>query len=912
MTREYIYYGFDDLSGKDELCTARSLEKSIEEFNGHKLVRFDVGPGMHTPDDQLIVLTPESDFNLFDYPYMAVSYRTRANILQCDMSIKYVDAEGSHESWTERARPGMVCDTNIRSFVYDVRKTDAVCFPKNGYESYHYLIKPFGGYAGMLTKPYFFSLEYVAFFKTFEEAEAYNVAHAVEPVEIAPARKVKTYRVSDYGKRYYGDLPVNVFTGLDIKYNLCLSPRSHELDTKLREDGSMCFTANPGFYMMDQNVIVISSAGANISFLKYPHVKLAVKTSTGELQAQVRYDKSKCGFVKLEGVPCGCGYTVYSLDINELCENKINNQVRNVTLALRACEHDNKRIETPYTLELLYAGFFESAEDAALYSHSSVSYDDYLASHPMAYKPQETSIDFTELNDYSVAEKYITESEALKKTIINSENHYFESEYGNTYYVSSINGDDENDGLSPERAWRTCKHLNEPDLIKEYDYVLFERGSLFRVDERVMLKDGVTYSAYGEGEKPKLYGSVDASGKDSWLATDAPNIWVYKDTVPASLDIGNIVCDGGKAWGIKALVNGENIRQWQGYCYNGFEGFYVDKEEFPSYASLKHNMEYWHDWKSGRVYLYLELGNPGEYFNEIELSRKMSVIGGRTKSCVIDNLCIMYTGVHGIGMGSIEDVTVQYCELGWIGGSIQSPAPGSTGRLGNAVECFGYAKNYVIHDCYAYQVYDCCFTTQWQGTLNDDIVMNGIRFYNNVAELSNTGLETWLASHVLYSENKYGFRNMELFNNYNLYMGYGWSHQRTNKGGNFFYGDVLMSDTYYENCRVHDNVNVYSSHVATWARYSGKSGFDFYDNVYVLERDRDFAWTAATPSDGTGRFTSFRFDKSRLNLLAAHTVERGSKFYSVPSDSKINIVAEKLFENEGLHDYGYGSRIREN
>ena len=906
METKFFCYGINEFESRHGLVEYVKLSKSIEEFNGHKLLRFDIEPGPYSPEEGLIKINTDKAFCITDYPYMAVSYRTRSSVLQCDMSIIYTDSDGLHESWTESARPGIISDTNIRSFVYDVRKTDAVSFPNGAYESLIYIIKPFGGNFKVIGKPCFFSIEYIAFFATKEEAEKFNKAHAVKPLEIESITG-KSFRVSDYVKRYYGKVPSTVFNGYDIKYNICLSPRTHALETELLENGAMRFTGKEGTMLRDPASVVISSAGTNFSFLKYPVVKIAARSSADELWVQIRHDKTFTGFTKLEGTLCDCGYTVYTFDINELCADQpINAGYRNITLALRACECEEYKITKSHTFELLYAGFFENECEAALYTHSETSLEDYLAEHPMAYKSEGVSVNYTELDDFSIADGYIKEAEALKKKIIESENTYIESPYGKTYYISSLNGNDENDGLSPESAWRTLEKINSDGTLCENDYVLFERGSLFR--DRIWLKAGVTYSAYGKGDKPKFYGSIDASGEESWIATERENLWLYKDLIDQKLDIGNITCDGGKAWGIKVLVDLQRMRKWQGYCYNGIEGFYVDEAPFDINTSELHSLEYWHDWETGKLYLYFDRGNPGRYFNEIELSKKMSLVGGMSKGCVVDNLCFKYTGVHGIGLGLAEDFTVQYCEFGFIGGSIQSPAPGSTGRLGNAVECFGCANGYTIHDCYSYQIYDCCYTTQWQGSKNDDVTMNNIRIYNNVAELSNTGLETWLASHALYSGNKYYFRNMEMFGNYNMYMGYGWSHQRVNKDSNFFYGDFLDSDTEYINCEIHDNVNVYSSCVANFARYTGKCGFHFHDNVYVLERDKYVVWTAATPTDGSGRFTSFEFNEDNVKLLTAHTLDEGSVFYSVPENCKITEVAEKLYENSSLTGYFSGSR----
>lgn len=49
---------------------------------------------------------------------------------------------------------------------------------------------------------------------------------------------------------------------------------------------------------------------------------------------------------------------------------------------------------------------------------------------------------------------------------------------GTAYYVSN-NGDDGNDGLSPETAWSTLDRVNNASL-KYGDAVFFERGGIWR------------------------------------------------------------------------------------------------------------------------------------------------------------------------------------------------------------------------------------------------------------------------------------------------------------------------------------------------------------------------------------------------------------------------------------------------
>ena len=83
---------------------------------------------------------------------------------------------------------------------------------------------------------------------------------------------------------------------------------------------------------------------------------------------------------------------------------------------------------------------------------------------------------------------------------------------GTSYYVAN-DGNDNNNGLTPETAWATMDKVDSANL-KNGDGVFFKRGDLWRI-QPIICKDGVTYSAYGEGEKPRIYASQEnAIGAD--------------------------------------------------------------------------------------------------------------------------------------------------------------------------------------------------------------------------------------------------------------------------------------------------------------------------------------------------------------------------------------------------------------
>ena len=87
-----------------------------------------------------------------------------------------------------------------------------------------------------------------------------------------------------------------------------------------------------------------------------------------------------------------------------------------------------------------------------------------------------------------------------------------------TFYVDSITGDDGNSGLSPEVPWASVKRVNQEDL-RPGDRVRFRRGGQWRgcLKPRSGAEGApVVYTAYGEGAKPLLLGSVSKNRVSDW------------------------------------------------------------------------------------------------------------------------------------------------------------------------------------------------------------------------------------------------------------------------------------------------------------------------------------------------------------------------------------------------------------
>ncbi len=85
---------------------------------------------------------------------------------------------------------------------------------------------------------------------------------------------------------------------------------------------------------------------------------------------------------------------------------------------------------------------------------------------------------------------------------------------GNIYYVNST-GNNKNDGKSANTAWQTLEKVNSVNFGPG-DTILFKRGGTWygtlNISNKGYSANPITFGAYGEGERPKVYNTYQFSG----------------------------------------------------------------------------------------------------------------------------------------------------------------------------------------------------------------------------------------------------------------------------------------------------------------------------------------------------------------------------------------------------------------
>lgn len=350
---------------------------------------------------------------------------------------------------------------------------------------------------------------------------------------------------------------------------------------------------------------------------------------------------------------------------------------------------------------------------------------------------------------------------------------------GTTYYVSA-DGDDANDGLSPETAWKTLDAPNNHSGdLKPGDAVLFRCGDVFTTVKprkiAVKMAAGVTYSSFGEGPKPELCGTVGNAAELDWKQEDEN---LYSIEIDHELDIGAIYFDFAKEWGLKKVKG-------------------IHEDYMPSL-----DLEFFHDVLGRKLYLYSEKGNPKERWQDIKLAHYCIILNCVLNDVVIDNLAFRYIGAYGIEGAQqviypeddacfyygLDSVTVVNCEFEWIGGSLTGPT--SRTRLGNGFEIWGGGKNLIVKNCYFNQIYDAALTQQWRGALSkkntlpvtvEDSIFSGNLFENNTYDYEYFLTELEYKGGPLKADSQCGFKNVYFENNICRKNGLGWGNQRPDR-----------------------------------------------------------------------------------------------------------------------------------
>ena len=408
-----------------------------------------------------------------------------------------------------------------------------------------------------------------------------------------------------------------------------------------------------------------------------------------------------------------------------------------------------------------------------------------------------------------------------------------------TYYVS-VTGCDKNDGLSAEQAIQSFDRVKE--LAKPGDRVLFKRGDIFRLREIFRCPVGVTYDAYGEGDKPRIYGSLyNYAQADMWESTDETDLW--KCRMDFDEDVCHIVFDEGAAWSVRCR----------------------------SLAEVTNDLDYFYDYDQKAVFLRSD-GHPAERFSSIEMGRSgLICMPHHARDLTFRNLDFRH-GNYAIYndcdcVQDLRGLRVEYCDFSWLGGHEGHYAPGGV-RDGNAISLWGSARQVVVDHCNFYQLFDTAFTPQSAAGPNSDVAFEDITMSNCRIEKCHWSTEYWI--HVKDDEgNQIGvMRNILYENNRFIAAGEGWAAcQRWNGGPPSSSSHIQTFDE--DECGIIENIvvrnNVFERGSHDLISFYWKHAMPILEgNTYIQVKGRPFGHIEGKlyMFDDTAEETIRQFDKT--------------------------------------------------
>lgn len=159
-----------------------------------------------------------------------------------------------------------------------------------------------------------------------------------------------------------------------------------------------------------------------------------------------------------------------------------------------------------------------------------------------------------------------------------------------SYFIDASNGNDSNNGTSPDTSWKTIAKVNRSSFYTGDD-ILFKRGEVWR-EQLIISSSGtegnpIGFGAYGDGDNPTITGTENITGTTGdWTQVDL-NIWARPLPKETKVIIFNLTHLGEQSEKPKLPFN-----------------FY---------------------WANKKIYVYSKL-NPAIFYQSIEVGQKGSVI----------------------------------------------------------------------------------------------------------------------------------------------------------------------------------------------------------------------------------------------------------------------------------------------
>ncbi|MBR7032481.1 MAG: S-layer homology domain-containing protein [Clostridia bacterium] len=740
--------------------------------------------------------------------------------------------------------------------------------------------------------------------------------------------------------------------------SICAGGMAHKLDGSGEYPLLRAYMDDPSAYRayVEANTVGISINYGEIDVSATPYVKICFsydgmdETALRAVYNVNRTVKETSGFLQELTVSGGNdedGMRTAYIDLKEVSAAHSNvdysKQIANLLFVPCGEEqsHDGSFV-------IRYIGFFKTDEEAKAFTSSSDGeISDYLKNYHLA-----TDLDWREYTaeDKAYFDKLLKDRiAAIKNSPSELTPETVTARGGKCYYVSSINGDDKNDGLSPETAWKSpmalFKYYPGSDTYvaktRKGDGVFFERGSVFypeRYHENsvsaLTCTAGVDYGAYGEGPKPLFTCALDFSeygNVGNWVATGYPNVWKIDNIDPKigvlydgtevegywqgeRSEIANMYFDEGRYVGLRIAAQGdlqtfgEGIKSCdRGMYYNGFEWYEAQERDMTDPGTtLLHNLEFFHDYETGSLYLYFDKGNPADYFHDIKAGRNGTAAWG-ANDLHVDNLAFVYAGPYCVRSGG-TNVTFTNCEIGCAHGALSSVESG--------IEIYGKSDGVYMINNYIHDVGDGALTSQGGGEPGNPNQIHNVNYIGNVMVACGHGAEIWNGLSDLDENGVSASKITDCLVKDNLIAYDGFGVREKQAKGSFGTGEAICGSVggELERCRIEGNVFLYgmgSIYCAYMATYEQPRGWESLGNTYVADGDFysiGFSYeTINYINHGMWKRARIYFPYSEEGLAwyTAQGIDPKGVFYHYESDDPHQTIGTGLFDDTIGSGYFY-------
>lgn len=287
--------------------------------------------------------------------------------------------------------------------------------------------------------------------------------------------------------------------------------------------------------------------------------------------------------------------------------------------------------------------------------------------------------------------------------------------YGETYYFSTIDGEDSRTSMearNPDTPWRSLEKLNAIfNSLGAGDTVLFKRGEVFyghmKLKSSGLPKRPLLIGAYGEGDLPIITGwtrlskwesvgeglyvhdDVDFDAKIHLLSIDDQimelgrfpnrdylgyepgknkNEIISKDEIQNATWIGGTIALRKNEW----IIDKGKIKSSKGMAFtmddnsnykpNTGYGFFIQEH----LQTLDTHGEWFHDRDNGKIYLYLDTA-PSNTLIYGANQKNLIINSPNVSNIIIQDLCLLGANESSIHLENAHNITLQNCNVSYAG-----------------------------------------------------------------------------------------------------------------------------------------------------------------------------------------------------------------------------------------------------